>query len=93
MCRFQSCVKMGEIRAGAASTFSKISRFGIPGVPNISGRNPVGNTATRTFVNGEKVYVTKIEVKGNNIIFSLFSDAYNNVRYKRGRSRSSFQRM
>jgi hypothetical protein len=78
---FQNSYKDGQIRAGAAGTFSKISRFGIPGVPGIPS-NPVGNTATRTFVNGEKVYVTKIELKGNNIIFSLFSDAYNNVRYK-----------
>jgi hypothetical protein len=78
---FQNAYKDGQIRAGAAGTFSKISHFGIPGVPGIPS-NPVGNTATRTFVNGEKVYVTKIELKNNTVTFSLISDAYNNVRYK-----------
>jgi hypothetical protein len=78
---FQNSYKDGQIHAGAAGTFSKISRFGIPGVPGVPS-NPVGNTATRTFVNGEKVYVTKIELKNNTVIFSLISDPYNEVRYK-----------
>jgi hypothetical protein len=78
---FTNAYKDGQIRAGAAGTFSKISRFGIPGVPGIPS-NPVGNTNTRTFVNGEKVYLTAIQLKNNTITFSLISDAYNNVRYK-----------
>jgi len=73
--------KDGQIRAGAAATISKISRFGIPGIPGIPS-NPVSNTNTRTFVNGEKVYVTGIALKNNTVTFSLISDAYNNVRYK-----------
>jgi hypothetical protein len=73
--------KDGQIRAGAAATISKISRFGIPGIPGIPS-NPVSNTNTRTFVNGEKVYVTGIQLKNNQVIFSLISDAFNNVRYK-----------
>jgi len=80
---YQNYYKDGQIKAGAAGTFSKISHFGglIPGVPAVPG-NAVSNTATRTFVNGEKVYVTAIQVKGNNVTFSVISDAYNNVRYK-----------
>src|SRR5579871_4411995 len=78
---FTNSYKDGQIRNGAAGTFSKISRFGIPGVPGIPS-NPVGNTANRTFVNGEKVYVTAIQLKNNTLTFSLFSDAFNNVRYK-----------
>jgi len=73
--------KDGQIRAGAAATISKISRFGIPGIPGIPS-NPVSNTNTRTFVNGEKVYVTAIQLKNNQVIFSLISDAYNDVRFK-----------
>jgi hypothetical protein len=73
--------KDGQIRAGATATISKISRFGIPGIPGIPS-NPVSNTNTRTFVNGEKVYVTGIALKNNTVTFSLISDAYNNVRYK-----------
>jgi hypothetical protein len=80
---FQNVYKDGQIKAGAAATFSKISHFGglIPGVPAVPG-NAVSNAANRTFVNGEKVYVTAIQVKGNTLTFSLISDAYNNVRYK-----------
>jgi len=80
---FQNVYKDGQIKAGAAATFSKISHFGglIPGVPAVPG-NAVSGTANRTFVNGEKVYVTAIQVKGNNVTFSVISDAYNNVRYK-----------
>lgn len=78
---FQNSYKDGQIKAGAAATFSKISHFGIPGIPGVPS-NAVSNAATRTFVNGEKVYVTGIAIKGNQVIFSLFSDPYNNVRYK-----------
>ncbi len=45
-----------------------------------------GNTTTtasdRTFVAGEKVWVTNIEVKDNGVVFALFTDAYNDVRYE-----------
>jgi hypothetical protein len=80
---YQNYYKDGQIKAGAAGTFSKISHFGglIPGAPAVPS-NAVSNTATRTFVNGEKVYVTAIQVKGNTVTFSVISDAYNNVRYK-----------
>ena len=78
---FQNYYKDGQIKGGAASVVSKISHFGIPGIPSVPS-NAVGNTATRTFVNGEKVYVTGIQINNNHIIFSLFSDAYDNVHYK-----------
>src|SRR5580658_2139673 len=78
---FANSYKDGQIKNGVAGTLSKISHFGIPGIPSAPS-NPVGNTASRTFVNGEKVYVTAIQLKNNQIIFSLFSDAFNNVRYK-----------
>jgi hypothetical protein len=74
---FSNSYKDGQIKSGVAGTLSKISHFGIPGIPSAP-----SNTANRTFVNGEKVYVTAIQIKGNQIIFSLISDAYDNVRYK-----------
>jgi len=37
---------------------------------------------TRTFVSGEKVWLTGIEVKEKEIVFSLFTDAYNDTRYR-----------
>jgi len=37
---------------------------------------------TRTFVSGEKLWVTGIEVKDNAVVFSLFTDAFSDVRYR-----------
>jgi hypothetical protein len=37
---------------------------------------------TRTFVSGEKLWVTGIEVKDNAVVFSLFSDPFSDVRYR-----------
>ena len=50
----------------------------------VLGQHLGGNTAVRTFVNGEKIFVTKIDVDRNKdtITFDLLSDAYNNVRYR-----------
>ncbi len=38
--------------------------------------------ATRTFVPGEKMWLTKIDVKDDSVTFDLFTDAYSDVRYK-----------
>src|SRR5580658_11017662 len=48
---FSNSYKDGQIKSGVAGTLSKISHFGIPGIPSAP-----SNTANRTFVNGEKVY-------------------------------------
>ncbi len=37
---------------------------------------------TRTFVSGEKVWLTGIEVKEKEVVFSLYTDAYNDTRYR-----------
>jgi hypothetical protein len=76
----QNSYKDGQIKTGAMGAISRFSHLGIPGIP--SAPSAISNTPTRVFVNGEKVYVTKIELKGNNLIFTLFSDAYDNVHYK-----------
>jgi hypothetical protein len=83
--------KDGKISLASASKAVCASagrRFGgLPGVGLIPG---IGGTAasaqgsvpgTRPFVQGEKLYVTKIEVK-DAVVFSLISDAINNVTYK-----------
>ncbi len=41
-----------------------------------------GGPATRTFVPGEKMWVTKIDVKDDGVVFDLFTDAFADVRYK-----------
>jgi len=48
-------------------------------VPGIS--SPTG-PQTRTFVAGEKMWVTKIDTREDAIVFDLFTDAYSDVRYK-----------
>jgi hypothetical protein len=78
----QNTYKDGQIKSGAATA---IRRFGaLPGIGSIPGVGTAAGTASgaaggsRDFVNGEKLYVTKITVdRGkNNIVFDLISDAY-----------------
>jgi hypothetical protein len=64
----------------------KISQ-GIFGLSNckwcrkIPGTTSAPNVDTRTFVAGEKFWVTKIEVRSDGIYFELLSDPYTDVRY------------
>jgi hypothetical protein len=39
------------------------------------------NIVQRTFVDGEKFWVTKVDVKDDGVIFGLYSDPYDGVRY------------
>lgn len=71
---FQNTYKDGRITQNA---LGRLSRFHLPGVPAA----PSSGAAQRTFVAGEKLWVTKIEVKDNSIRMELFSDAINDVRY------------
>jgi hypothetical protein len=41
-----------------------------------------GMEGTRTFVSGEKVWLTGIEVKEKEVVFDLYTDAYNDTRYR-----------
>jgi hypothetical protein len=58
--------------------------------PNLGGNflRDIGNTMTnqgdivqRNFVAGEKFWVTKIDVRDDGVLFSLYSDPYEDVRY------------
>lgn len=79
---YQNTYKDGRITQNAAGKISKkldrFSHLGLPGVPAA----PVAAPATRTFVPGEKVWVTKIECKDDGVVFDLFTDAFADVRYK-----------
>jgi hypothetical protein len=53
------------------------SRFG-----SFSGMmGAAGGGATRTFVSGEKFWITNIETKDDGVVFTLISDPINDVRY------------
>jgi hypothetical protein len=85
----QNTYKDGQIKAGAATA---VRRFGgLPGISYIPGVGTAAGTAagaaggSRDFVNGEKLYVTKITVdRGKDgITFDLISDSYGDAgRYK-----------
>jgi hypothetical protein len=88
---YQNVYKDGKITQNAAAKAKRgLGRMGgLPGVSMIPGVGSATGTAgtasgadPRTFVPGEKMWVTKIDVKDDSVVFSLFSDAYNEVRYK-----------
>jgi hypothetical protein len=71
-------------KAACNTAGGKLGKFGaLPGINRIPGAGNAGSadTGSRTFVMGEKLYVTKIEVK-DTVNFALVSDAINNVVYK-----------
>jgi hypothetical protein len=60
------------------NVFGKIARMPhFPGAPAAPAA-----AATRTFVKGEKVWVTRIEVKDNAVVFELFTDQMGDFRYR-----------
>jgi hypothetical protein len=85
----QNTYKDGQIKSGAATA---VRRFGgLPGISYIPGVGAAAGTAagaaggSKDFVNGEKLYVTKITVdRGKDgIVFDLISDSYGDAgRYK-----------
>jgi hypothetical protein len=94
---YTNVYKDGKIEANsfaqAKKTLGKIGRFGsfIPGVggtaaSGASSADSNSGAAPRTYVKGEKMWVTKIEIKTENkqpeVVFELFTDAVNDVRYK-----------
>ena len=91
---YQNTYKDGKISQNALgkskSIFGKVGR--LPGVGLIPGAGAAGsaNSATgpepRAYVTGEKMWVTKIEVKAegkeDGVVFDLYTDAIADVRYK-----------
>lgn len=95
---YTNVYKDGKIQANsfaqAKKTLGKIGRFGsfIPGVGGTAAAGAASTadtnsgSAPRTYVKGEKMWVTKVEVKTEDkqpvVVFELFTDAVNDVRYK-----------
>lgn len=46
------------------------------------GGQKVPSSPTRVFVKNEKMWVTRINVRGNSVVFDLFTDAYGDNRFK-----------
>jgi len=94
----QNTYKDGQIKSGAATA---VRRFGaLPGISYIPGVGTAAGTAagaaggSRDFVNGEKLYVTKITVdRGKDgIVFDLISDAYGDAGRYKGSLRVQFDK-
>lgn len=94
---YTNIYKDGRIQANSfaktKNTLGKIGRFGgfIPGVggaaaATASTADSSSGASPRTYVKGEKMWVTKIELKTEDkqpeVVFELFTDAVNDVRYK-----------
>lgn len=65
----------------ANEKFKKLGRFGLP----LPGADKAPQVTTRTYVAGEKFWVTKIDIKEGKdagIELDFFTDAVNDVRYK-----------
>jgi hypothetical protein len=74
---FQNTYKDGKIGTNALGKLNNgLNRLG-----HLPGAAPPPST-TRTFVPGEKMWVTKIECKDDGLVFDLFTDAFAEVRYK-----------
>ncbi len=78
----QNVYKEGKMsQKGVCGGAVKASRW-IKTIPGVGGSVPGGDPGTRTFVPGEKMWVTGIDVKPDGIYFSLFTDAISDVRYR-----------
>ncbi len=70
-------------QSGACRANEKFKKFGALG--SLTGHAIPGADkaqATRTYVTGEKFWVTKIDVRDNGIVMDFFTDAVSDVRYK-----------
>src|SRR5258708_5823793 len=67
---FQNTYKDGKMTQGAVGAFTRF-RQKASVIPGVSGPNAPDQ---RTFVPGEKMWVTKIDVKEDGVVFDLFTD-------------------
>ena len=72
----QNTYKDGKLSEGAFGVHQKMQSFG-----SLIGHPPPQTVQTRQFVTGEKFWVTRIDVENDGVVFTLFSDPYNDVRY------------
>ncbi len=73
----QNSYKDGKLSEGAFGVHQKLSSFG----SMIGHPPPASDVQSRQFVTGEKFWVTRIDVQTDGVLFWLFSDPYNDIRY------------
>ena len=72
----QNTYKDGKLSAGAFAAHEKAQSFG-----TFIGHPPPKSVTTRYYVTGEKFWVTRIDTLADGVVFTLFTDAVNDVRY------------
>jgi hypothetical protein len=76
----QNTYKNGKLSHGVFDVAKKCKFCAyVPGVSTVAAAVP--NVDMRTFVSGEKFWVTNIEAHDDGMVFSLLSDPYSDVRY------------
>lgn len=76
----QNTYKNGKLNHGVFDAAKKCKFCAyVPGVSSVAAAVP--NVDMRTFVSGEKFWVTGIEAHDDGIVFNLLSDPYSDVRY------------
>ena len=75
---YQSTYKDGKVSPNFAGKLNN----GLTRLGRLPGAAPPQSPATRTFVPGEKMWVTKIDCRDDGVVFDLFTDAYADVRYR-----------
>ena len=75
----QNTYKAGKLSEGAFGVHDNVQKFG-----SFIGHPPPqqAQTQSRHFVTGEKFWVTGIATQSDGVVFTLFSDPYNDVRYQ-----------
>ena len=72
----QNTYNNGQLSSGAFGAHQQIQKFG-----SLIGHPTPHNVPGRNFVTGEKFWVTKIDVLGDGVLFTFFTDAISDTRY------------
>jgi hypothetical protein len=72
----QNVYKDGKLSSGAFGVHEKVQGFG-----SFIGHPPPKTVQTRYYVTGEKFWVTRIDTLSDGVVFTLFTDAVQDVRY------------
>ena len=72
----QNTYKDGKLSAGAFAAHEKAQSFG-----TFIGHPPPKSVTTRYYVTGEKFWVTRIDTLADGVVFTLFTDAVDDIRY------------
>jgi hypothetical protein len=72
----QNTYQNGKLSQGAYGVHDKVQKFG-----SLLGHPSPHPVQTRTFVTGEKFWVTNIQVQPDGVVFTLFTDAIQDIRY------------